>query len=105
MPAIENEALEQFADKLLEEKGVKKMNLEEEVVFQMRDDLVSRLEDRINAVIITSLNPQQAETFEKMIDEEKPIAEIQQFIAQQIPNLEELITQELLFFRETYLKP
>lgn len=104
MPAIENEALEQFADKLLEEKGVKKMNLEEEVIFQMRDDLVSRLEDRINALIITSLPPQYAEEFEKMIDEEE-IGKIQQFIAEHIPNLEELVTQELLFFRETYLKP
>lgn len=94
--------LEDFVDRLVAEKGM--TNLDPEVLAQVKKDLLDRVEDRVNAVIIEKLPPESLEEFEKILDgaDEK---EIQPFCQQRIPNLDQVIAAELLAFRQTYLNP
>lgn len=99
--AINNQAsLSQFIDRLIEEKGM--TNLDRDVLDQVKKDLLSRLEDRINAVILANIPPENLEFFEKMLDrsDEK---EIQSFCQRNIADLDNLVAAELVSFRKTYL--
>ena len=94
--------LEDFVDRLVTEKGM--TNLDPEVLAQVKKDLLDRVEDRVNAVIIEKLPPESLEDFERLLDggDEK---EIQAFCQTQIPDLDQKIAAELLAFRQTYLNP
>jgi hypothetical protein len=100
---MDNEALKQFAEKLLQEKGTNDLDLDQAVLDQMKEDLISRLEDRVNAVTLTAIPSEKLEEFEQLIDKNS-LEAAQKFVSDNVPNLNELIAQELLFFRDTYLK-
>ena len=92
--------LEDFVGKLVEEKGLG--HLDPEVLTQLKKDLLGRLEDRVNAIVLAKMPPEKLEEFEKLVDagnEEK----IQVFCSENIPNLDQSIAAELLAFRQTYL--
>ena len=94
--------LEDFVDRLVAEKGM--TGLDPEVLAQVKHDLLDRVEDRINALIVEKLPPESLEDFERLLDggDEK---EIQAFCQTQIPDLDQKIAAELLAFRQTYLNP
>ena len=94
--------LEDFVDRLVAEKGM--TNLDAEVLAQVKQDLLDRVEDRINALIVEKLPPESLEDFERLLNGggEK---EIQSFCSKHIPNLDQVIAAELLAFRQTYLSP
>lgn len=93
-------SLEKFVDKLVAEKGLQ--DLEAEVLSEIKSDLLGRLEDRINAVILEKIPPEKLEYFEKMLDnsDEK---EIQEFCSRNILGLDQIIAAELLSFQNAYL--
>jgi Arc/MetJ-type ribon-helix-helix transcriptional regulator len=92
--------LEQFVDKLIEEK--KFPNLDDEVLAQLRADLMSRLEDRINAALISNMTYEQLQEFDKLLERNNEL-EVQNYLRQAIPDLETVIATALINFRSTYL--
>lgn len=94
------EAIKDFAAKLLQEKGLD--NLDQEVLDQMQQDLVDRLEDRINALILSKMPAEKLEEWNVLLDSASD-EEMQKFCQDNIPDLDQQIANELLSFRSTYL--
>ena len=94
--------LKNFVDRLMEEKKFPE-SLEQEVLEQIKGDLMTRVEERINAVIINNLSEEKLEEFNKKLDENISDQEMQEFCSKNIPNLPQLIASELIVFRDTYL--
>lgn len=94
--------LQVFVDRLVEEKKFP-ADLEKEVVEQIKADLLSQVENRVNAVIIKNLSPEKLEEFNKMLDGDIKDEEMQKFCSENIPNLSQLIATELIVFKQTYL--
>lgn len=94
------DSLQSFVDRLTEEKGLS--NLDREVLAQIKTDLLSRVEDRINASIVEHMPAEQVEFFEKLVERGEK-TEIHAFCERHIPGLDEMIAKELIAFRNTYL--
>jgi len=95
-----NDILTTFVTRLVEEKQLG--NIDTEVLEQLKADLMDRVEDRVNMMILKNLPEDALIPFEKLLEEENT-EEIQKFCQQHIPNLQELLSAELLAFRKTYL--
>ncbi len=93
--------VDQFIDQLVIDADMNK-NLEEDVFNQLKKDLRERLENRINAVILSQIPEHKLEEFEKLLDSKDQNA-TQSFCSQNIPNLTELIASEFLSFRSRYI--
>lgn len=91
-----------FVDRLVEEKKFPE-GLEKEVVDQIKADLLSRVEDRMNAVIINNLSPEKLEEFNKLMDNNISDEDMQKFCGDNIPDLPQLIASELIVFKQKYL--
>ena len=63
---------------------------------------MDRLEDRINGMIMEKLPPIVLEEFERVLDKGNS-EEIQNFIAQYIPDIKERTAFELVSFKNMYL--
>ena|ERR1035437_279760 len=94
--------LQMFVDRLVEEKKFP-VSLEKEVLEEIKKDLLTRVEERINAVIINNLTEEKLEEFNKKLGEEISDEEMQGFCLSNIPDLAQLIASELVVFRDTYL--
>lgn len=99
----ENETLDlvAFVDRLVEEKKYP-ADLEKEVINEIKKDLLSRVEDRVNAVIISNLSEEKLEEFTKLLDSDISDEKMQKFCSDNIPNLAQLIATELIVFKQTY---
>ncbi len=97
---VASKELEQFVDRLLEEKAM--VDLDEEVLQQLKKDLFDRVEDRINAMLLAKLPADKLADFEKLLESGSD-EEVQKFCSDAIPKLDEAIAAELLAFRTTYL--
>lgn len=95
------ENLNTFVSKLVDEKGLS--YLDAETLAQVRQDLLGRLESRINAAILANMPAEKLEDFEKKLDEKLSDEDIQKYCAESIPDLTELIAAEMMAFRKTYL--
>jgi hypothetical protein len=95
-----DEVLQQFAQKLLEEQ---KLEVDDaEVLAQIKADLVDRLEDRMNMIILKHMPEDQLAAFEELLDNGS--AEVlQKFCQTTIPDLQNILAAELMAFRKTYL--
>lgn len=96
-----NMDLQTFIGKLVSEKREFE-GLEPDVITQIKSDLLERVENRINAVIVNNIPDANSEEFEK-ITESGTDEEIQAFCESHIPDLAELIASELIVFRQSYL--
>jgi hypothetical protein len=92
--------LEEFVSKLIEDKGFNEQD--PEVIAQMKTDLLDRVENRINAMIVSKLNPEKLPDFEKILEIESE-NEIQEFVKKEIPDIDEKVATELLAFKNIYL--
>ena len=90
-----------FIDKLVVEAGMNE-DLDEDVFTQLKKDLKERLENRVNAVILSQIPEYKLEEFEKLLDSGNAEA-TQAFCNENIPNLSELIASEFLAFRNRYV--
>lgn len=98
--AMRSEALNLFVSRLIEEK--KFDNLDPEIVEQIKNDLLERVEDRINASILGHMPAEKLEEFNGLLD--KGSAEkIQSFCKENIHDLDDVIAKELMNFRSIYL--
>lgn len=94
--------LASYVDRLVVEQKYPS-DLEKEVVDQIKADLLSKVEDRVNAVIISNLSEEKLEEFTKLLDSNISDEEMQKFCSENIPNLQQLIATELIVFKQTYL--
>ena len=92
--------LEEFVSKLIEDKGFNEQD--PEVIAQMKTDLLDRVENRINAMIVSKLNPEKLPDFEKILEIGYE-NEIQEFVKKEIPDIDEKVATELLAFKNIYL--
>jgi len=92
--------IEEFVDKLIEDKGFNEQD--PDIIAQMKSDLLDRVENRINAMIISKLNPEKLPDFEKVLENGSE-EEIQKFVKENIPDIEEKVAKELLDFKNIYL--
>jgi hypothetical protein len=92
--------LEEFVSKLIEDKGFNEQD--PEVIAQMKTDLLDRVENRINAMIVSKLNPEKLPDFEKILEIGSE-NEIQEFVKKEIPDIDEKVATELLAFKNIYL--
>jgi len=98
----QNMDLQAFVDKLVMEKEDFK-SLSPDVLAQIKNDLLERVENRIDAVVVSNLSETDLEEFNKMIESKKSDEEIQGFCNEKIPDLAQLIATELINFQQTYL--
>lgn len=96
-----DEMIDQFINQLVIEAEMNK-GLEEDVFNQLKKDLRERLENRINAAILSQIPENKLEEFEKLLDEDNKNA-TQAFCSENVPNLTELIASEFLGFRNRYI--
>jgi len=94
-------ALVQFVDRLVEERGFK--GLDEAVIEQIKKDVMTRVEDRINATILQKLPSNKLDDFETLLDSKAGEKKIQDFCVKNIPDLNQEIAGALLRFRDVYL--
>ena len=94
------QSLDEFITQLIEEKNFENINIE--VREQIRQDLMGRVEDRINAEILGNMPPEKLEEFSMLLDG-ADLEKIQAFCQDNISNLEEVIAYSLDGFRKTYL--
>ena len=90
----------EFIRRLVEEKNFE--NIDSEIVTQIRADLTERVEDRINATILENMPKEKLEEFNAFLDSTNS-EEIQAFCQSNIVNLDEVIAETLVDFRNTYL--
>ena len=95
-----DEMLQTFAQKLLEEKKFE--SVDPEVFEQLKADLVDRLEDRINMTILKHMPEEKLGEFEALLAN-GPAETLQDFVGENVPDLQEVTAAELMAFRKTYL--
>jgi hypothetical protein len=89
-----------FVDKLLQQKGIS--GLSDEVMAQMKSDLIDRAEDMINANILVNMPKDFLEEFEKKLDEGND-EETQIFCRKHIVNIDQVIADALVKLQKIYL--
>jgi hypothetical protein len=92
--------LDVFVDRLVKEKGFNETD--PDVIAQIKSDLVSRMEDRINAMIIRELGEEKLGEFQKLLETGKT-EEVQEYVKKNVSEMDEKIAKELLAFRTIYL--
>jgi len=97
---VAEEHLREFAAALVKEKDFK--DLDQETMEMLVSDVYDRLEERVNAAILASLPPEKVEDLEKLLDTASK-EELSDFCERNIPNLQEVITEALISFKQTYL--
>ena len=93
--------LNMFVESLIEDKGLS--DLDPMMVTEMKNDLLNRIEDRLNFIIVNNMPEANIAEFDKMMDENKSDEEVQKFCEEKIPGLDALMAVELANFREIYL--
>jgi len=96
----QDELINDFAKRLLNEKGLS--DFEPEMLAQMQKDLVERIEDGINAMIVENMPAEELPKFRELL-ENGTDEEVQVFCEQNIEGFADLLAQNLLRFREIYL--
>lgn len=92
----------QFVDTLLAQRGVLDMQLEAEVLDQMRSDLYNRVDSYLKDYLVTLLSDEQLHTLDRLIQEGQEEA-VHAHIAASIPSLETVVSEALVSFQSQYL--
>lgn len=95
--------IEQFVKELLKEKDLPG-NLEPAVYDRMVRDLSERATNMVNKHLVESLNSQQLEEFESLMDKHPDdLVVLQKFIDGNVKNKQQITSAALLEFRSLYL--
>jgi len=79
------------------------MSVDDQMKEEMISELYTRLDSFITTKIVENLPPEHLEAFMKLVDEKKPQSEVEQFLKDKIPNVQEAFSQAFAEFRELYL--
>ncbi len=103
MPEATSANLETFIDKLMVEIGYEA--LPDAVKTEMREDLLSRAEQKLNASLIAAIQPEDLDGLNALLDDEKtPNDKVHEFFASHIDDLEGVVASALMEFRSTLIK-
>jgi hypothetical protein len=92
--------IEEFVDKLVSEKGFDTQD--PEVLAQIKSDLLERVGDRVNAMIMSAMPEEKLSEFEGVLDS-KDDEKIANYVKEQIPDIDERTATVLLSFKNSYL--
>lgn len=90
-----------FLDSILEEANM--TTLDDTMRQDMITQMFERLDQHLSAVILESLPEDKVEEFIKMNEEQKSQEEIQAYLQQYIPNVQEVMANAFTEFRNMYL--
>lgn len=90
-----------YISNLLEDAGIS--NLDPDLKEEMIHEVYMRLDKYITSVIVENMQSEDIETFIKMNDDKKSQEEVQNFLIQKIPNVQEVMTKAFVDFRDIYL--
>ncbi len=93
--------IQRFAENLLQEKDLE--NIDQKTRDIMREELVDRLEKVTNRVLVDNLPEDKLDEFESMIDKSAKPAELQKFISDNVPDIENKLIDAYFDFRRLYL--
>ena len=102
--ALQNTSnFDEFVERLIVEKNFPELT--PEVHAQIKSDLLAQLNRSIKVRLVEALPDDKAKEFMAMLDKNPPSSpdETQKFIADNIPDLNNFMSQILLDFRKTYL--
>jgi hypothetical protein len=94
-------SLEKFVDELIQKKNIPQLT--DEIRQQMKQDLLVRLNDFLNAKLIAYLSNKQAKELEELVSKDSDIKKVQQFFQDNIKNLPDVVADILADFRKIYL--
>lgn len=97
----ESEALNVFAQNLLVEKGAYK--LDADTVAAMKKEILERLDILVNKVSLSALSDEQLKEFNTLLDKQATTEELQKYISDRVPDLQDRLTEALYRFRLVYL--
>lgn len=97
----ESEALNVFAQNLLVEKGAYK--LDADTVAAMKKEILERLDILVNKVSLNALSNEQLKEFNTLLDKQATTEELQKYISDRVPDLQDRLTEALYRFRLVYL--
>lgn len=92
--------IEEFVDRLVQDKNFD--TKDPEVLAQIKADLMTRIGDRIDAMIMSNIPPEKMGEFGEVLNSDDE-AKITTYIREQIPDIEEKTAGVLLSFRTTYI--
>lgn len=77
--------------------------LDEETHEDMLQELYQRLDNFLASIVVQNLPPEHLEQFIKMNEEKKSREEVQQFLQEKVPNIQEVFARAFMEFRDLYL--
>ncbi len=92
--------LDQFVERLMEEKGL--THLEPSVQDEMRSDLMTRVNERLNAEMVAALPEGKVAELDTVLDGGAPDA-VRAFFMANVPNVDDVFAKTLMDFRAAYL--
>jgi hypothetical protein len=92
--------IEEFISRLIVEKKI--VGVSEAVLNQMKTDLYQRVEDLINASILRRVPQTKLGEFQDVLETGSD-EDVQKFCKEIIPDIDSVVAQTLLSFRNTYL--
>ncbi|MEK7102753.1 MAG: DUF5663 domain-containing protein [Patescibacteria group bacterium] len=92
--------LASYIDELIAAKGL--ATIDPDLLEEMKKDLAARLEDQINATILANIPSEKLTDFEEFLSSESD-ENVQAFLRANILDLDEVIAQALVRFRNAYL--
>jgi len=93
--------IQKFLEELLEEANIK--NPTPELKEAMIGDLSGRLEQWLMMTVAKHLEPEDGAALEKLLEQKVSQDEIQSFLGQRIPDINTIIAQAMLDFKNAYL--
>ncbi len=94
------EPLEQFVDRLLQEKQLDQTD--PEILAELKKDLLSRVEDHVNAAILGEIPGDKLEEFNALLESGNS-EQIVQYCQTNVPDFQNVIALTLSNFRNIYL--
>lgn len=99
---MDDNYIEIFIDNMMKE--IKwGQEIEPEVYQQIKEDYIDRIEDKIYWDLIHALSTEKAEEFSLMLDEDPSVEDVQSFYAKNIDNVDEIVLNALLGFKQIIL--
>lgn len=93
-------AAQKFVDTLIERKNIQ--GVDEDVLLQLKSDLLKSLERQVNRALIESLNQDQLAKFEHLIDTHQN-AKLQEFLIHQGVDVQAVVARVMMAFQNAYI--
>jgi hypothetical protein len=100
--ATDSESITAFLDQLINDGGLGEV--EPQTRQQMITDLRTRLQNSLFTRLITKLPESDLPAFDTMLEQKAKDEDVQNFLRERIPNIDEHIAQAMLDFRKGYVK-